>query len=501
MDFENLDFDEKHEENRPDISGENMSTTDNRVLQQEVTGQAVVIDENIHETLCDKDDFQGVGVTSVDKAQEKCSTSSEGEEDDEEEETETGKLSISACYVSEFCDGEKEDRIFAEGQPLPLEGDENTQVRNEEQGESQGEVMFYFESEHSRGMRKVSDGVEDQQEMDEEDYKSESTKTEEEEEEEENDVALCFEQGDKNPQRDDLVKDGLEFISVQQWQDLIVEVGCEQAVEKINNFSEEEHQEAGESFAEYPSDFSLCDYVEDEEDTQESSEQFTVMQDSSDEERVEYLYGVDLGVLDVVSREGDKGKPKIVEKTSGDAGVLRCETGDSHSSSHHKAQEVNNSDEELYENPKDHKTIKQLEELLSGNSETFPTWSTYDDYNTGLADFDINWNPEVVAAKIFQSDDLLAKEDVYKEEIPLSGDISTCSVTEDIRTTNPSKLGSLDDSFFFNADIETYGTSDLDQLGDEEYEEERNWEQEQERIKAFYKFYDDSGRLDLKEGG
>ena len=66
--------------------------------------------------------------------------------------------------------------------------------------------------------------------------------------------------------------------------------------------------------------------------------------------------------------------------------------------------------------------------------------------------------------------------------------------------TRPSALlsnqGSVDDGFFFTHEDEASGIAELGNDGDE-YEDNRNWEEEQERIQAFYKFYNESnGEMD-----
>lgn len=541
MDFENLNVDEKLEEDRAGISHENILTKENKALHQEATAvlsstetEDLYMSENVDEELSDDADFQGVGVMSTDKTQEEDYTSSDGDsaqegsipgedEEDEEEDMgageEPGELLMSVRCGNEFCNGNKEDRIFAEGQPLAPEGAENPQVRNEEQGDSESdEELSYFERvpEHGSGMRIKGDGIEeDEQERKEEkqeDSENEAMKTEQEE----NVLARCFEPEARNPRRDGPAKASLEFpdidLSVQNLQDLVADVDSEEYVEKMKDFSGGEHQEAGESFADYPSDCSSCEYVEDGGKNQESNHQSAAKQDTcseraetdlrwmgrakdSDEEGVEYLFSIDLEVaadgfssLDAMSGEKDKGKIELVERMSGDAAVMGCETGesDSYGSSDDEGQ-GNRSDKELFE-----KMFPQ--DLHSGSSATFARWSTCGDYNRAdPADFNINWNPD--------AEDTDKGQTLLSDVTPAEG-VSTYSVAQrgDARTTSPSNQGSLDDSFFFNAELEASEITELGQLGDDEYEEERNWEQEQERIKAFYEFYDDSDGQNGKEG-
>ncbi len=584
MDFENLHFDEKFEEDKTDICYEDLPTKEDGALHQEATGQTAVLSsietedtcmaENVDEELADdksdEEDFQGVRVMSMDKTQEEDYTSSDGDSEqedsasgeDEEDEGEDmgagekpGDLLV-RCGV-EFCDGNKEDRIFAEGQPLAPEGAENPQVRNEEQGESESESdeeVAYFERVPERGgeMMIKGDGIEEDEQEREEEKPGDSSDSECEGmkiEQEENVLARRFEQEVENPYRDGPAKASLEFpeISKQYQQDLTAEVKSDEHVEKMKDFSGEEHQEAGESFAEYPSDFSSCEYVEDGGKNQESKHQSNASACSSesgsvaeqntrleraatwmgraedaDEEGNEYLYSIDLEVdadkfrrLDMATGEKDRGEREIVEHVLGGTAVSgsddRGETdeSDSYSSSD---DEVKGSDEEFSYNMRlqDLENNKQPEETHSGSCAAFARWSESDSHNRAdPADFYRNWNLDVLTSDIFLSEDLLTTEDTDKAETPLSDvtrrpaeDVNSYSVVQrgDAKATSPSNQGSLDDSFFFNTELEASGATELGQLGDDEYEDERNWEQEQERIKAFYEFYADSDGENGKEG-
>jgi hypothetical protein len=78
-----------------------------------------------------------------------------------------------------------------------------------------------------------------------------------------------------------------------------------------------------------------------------------------------------------------------------------------------------------------------------------------------------------------------------------SKDPFNTDVQGDIRpSTLLSNQGSVDDGFFFTHEDEASGIAELRYDGDE-YEDSRNWEDEQERIQAFYKFYNESdGEID-----
>ncbi|KAI3357372.1 hypothetical protein L3Q82_015804 [Scortum barcoo] len=575
FEFENLQFDERFEDKT--ICHEDLPTKEDGALLQEATGQTAVLSsmetkdvymaENAEEQDDDDEDFQGVGVMRMGITPEEDYTSSDGDseqgsavsgedEEDEGEDTgageEAGDLLMSVCCSDEFCDGNKEDRIFAEGQPLVPEGAENPQVRNEEQGESESdEEVAYLDRVPERGrtqMMMKGDGIEeDEQEREEEqqkdlsDLECESMKIEQEEKF----LTRHFKQEVENPYIDGPAKGSLESpeISTPKLQDLFAEVDSEKYVEKMRDFSGEEHQEAGESFAEYPSDFSSCEYVEDGGKNQESKHQsyasacsadsgsvekqnihleraaaWMVRAEATDEEGDEYLYSRDLEAdadkfrsLDVEIGAKDGGDIEIVEHVlaRSDDGV---ETDESHgySSSDDEAQ-VKGSDEELSGNMhlQELEENEQPGETHSGSCALFARWSSSDSHNRAdPTDLFRDWDRDVLT-DILLSEDLLTTEDTDNAVTSLSDvtqspaeDVNSYSVvqTGDTKVTSPSNQGSLDDSFFFNSELEASGVHELGKLGDDEYEDERNWEQEQERIKAFYDFYDDNDEENGREG-
>ncbi|XP_054465253.1 uncharacterized protein LOC129099863 isoform X2 [Anoplopoma fimbria] len=576
LDFENLNFDEKSEADKTDISEENVLTKEDGALQQEATDQTAVLSsmetkdintaENVDEEQChdesEDEDFEGVGVMNRDKTTQEDYTSSDGEteelssgedEEDEEDDMGTGEkpgdLLRSVHCSDEFCDVNKEDKVFTEGQPLAPEGAENPQVRNKEQGESESdEEVSYFERVPERGSEMMirGDGIEeDEQEREKEkeedlcDSEHEGMKIEQEEDV----LAPCCEQELENPCGHGQAKADLEFpeISVQNLQDLIAEVDSEKYGEKIKDFSGEEHQDAGESFADYPSDFSSCEYVEDGGKIQKKDHQSKALASTSnsgsiakqktclesavtdamwmgraedtDEEGDGYLYSKDLEFdanefrsLDVANGE------KEIVSISADAAVTGVDDGgatgesDSYNSSDDEVQEKR-SDEELFDRMslQDLESNKHLEETLSGSSAAFSDY-----YNrVDPAGFNIHWNLDVLTADTLLSEDLLTTEDTNEVETPLSDvtqrpaeDGNSYSVVQrgDAKTTIPSNQGSLDDSFFFNTEPEPSGIMETGQLGNDEYKDDSNWEQEQERIKAFYEFYDDSDGENEREG-
>lgn len=565
MDFENLNFNAKFEEDKTDISCKSLSTKEDEALRQEATAQTAVMscmetkDAHIAENA-DKEqpdeDFQGAGVMSMEETLEDDYTSSDEDyeqegsvsgEDEEDEEEDIGTseklrdLLMSVGCDDEYSDGNKEDKIFAEGQPLALEGANNPQVRNEEQGDSESdEKVSYFERVPERGSEMMikgdrTEGDEQEKEEDEQeesDSESEGMKVEQGE----NGFARHFEQEFENPCQDDPAKASLDFpeISAQNLEDLVAEVEGEGYVEKMKDFSGEEHQGPGESFADYPSDFSSCEYDEDGGKNKEGNQQWVAMQDTcleragkdtglmgkaryGDEVGDEYLYSIDLEVdadkfrsLDEETGGTDRGKTENVGHMLGDAAVTRYDDGgesgesDSYSSSDGEA---GRSSEELLENmcPQDLENNNQLEEPHDD-----ARWNISDDYNRAdPANFNKSENLDVSTPDYFLSEGLLTTEDTKEAETLFSDvthhpaeDVNIYSVVQrqDEKTTSPSNQGSLDDSFFFESELEASEISELGQLGDDEYEEERNWEQEKERIKAFYEFYDDSDAENGREG-
>lgn len=163
-----------------------------------------------------------------------------------------------------------------------------------------------------------------------------------------------------------------------------------------------------------------------------------------------------------------------MEHGLGDAAVIRCERGesDSYTSSEDEAM-LNRSEEELAEGPQQ---PEELSDLIGSLSDTYTRWSSSDE----PAGVDLSWNPDTLTAQTRPADS--------------QGVCTALAGT----TWETIVQGSVDDSFFYNT--EPLGTTLAGQLGDDEYEEERNWEQEQERIKAFFEFYDDSDGEKGNEG-
>ncbi|KAM9752425.1 uncharacterized protein ACNS7B_008918 isoform 2-T2 [Menidia menidia] len=543
LDFENLGFDEQSEEEKTD---DKKTTTDGAFFQEATAetkallGSAaqdmLYVAENAEDQSSDESgdgDFKGASLMS--KTHEDNYTSSEGESEkgdsvpDENEEEDVGSeeeardLLVSVRCHEEFPDSIKEDEIIAEGLPMAPEGADNPQDRNKVRGEAESdEDVAYFGGvpEHSNEMMVKGDVNEDERQEIEEGFS----------------VSECegltitpgenvCKQETESPYRGAAANTILEFpsLSLPNLQDLIAEVDGEENVEKMTDFSGEDHQEAGECFADYPSDLSSFEYTEDGGNNQETkSNASTCMRQptcpenvtwmgagETDEEREDdFLYSKDLEMngdevmrLDVAGREQAEA---VRESDDGD------ETGESESySSSDEGEPLRTSREELAESVRVHyfENDKQMEDgqIYGGSGGALSAWSVSDDRHlpdsgANQADFS-SWDFDVLKTDTFLSDYLLSTEDTDKAETCPSyvqrcpdDDANSYSEVhrEDRRMISLSNQGSLDDSFFFNTELEASGVSEPGQQEHDEYEDERNWEKEQERIKAFYKFYNDS---------
>ncbi|XP_035014055.2 uncharacterized protein si:dkey-183p4.10 [Hippoglossus stenolepis] len=547
LDFESLNFNENFEEDRTGIADENKD------LHQEGTGATAVLFSTDPEDMYtsesvdkvqfeDKKDFQGVrcppeeDYTSSDGDYEpEGSVSGEDEEEDEGTGDNPGDILMSVCCSDEF--GHEEDRIFAEGLPLAPQGAENPQVRKVEQGDNESdEEVSYFERVPERGNEMMTKGDEIKQDERESEGAKQGSDCESES------MRVKQEENVESPYRGEPATATLAFpdISGQNLQDLIAEVDGEEYVEKMEAFSGEEHEEAGEGFADYPSDFSSCEYVEDAVKQLESNSQASASphtsdsgskakqevcvegavvdvtwmgtEEDTDEQGGRYLCRRDLEMDADVFRSydvADRGKTEIVGNVSG-------ETGESESySSSDDEFEVKRRDEELLDNKclHDLQNDKKLEDtLLYRASNAAPSrWSMSDDHHitnnrAEPADVSISWDFDMSNTASILSEDLSTAEDTDRTETALSRvsqrpaeDINICSVvqSEESKSTSPSYQGSLDDSFFFNTEVQASGITELEQLGDDENEEDRS--REEERIKAFFRFYNDSEGEDERE--
>lgn len=549
FDFENLISEDKFEEHKTDNSQENLLAKEDRALHQEAAGETTVlsnmaknVDEEQTDDKNDEEDFQGVGISvmSMDKTPQEDFTSSDSQSEEESSdsgegaenlgiEEEQGDLLMSVHCSDEVCYDNKEDKGFAEGQTLALEGTESPQAGNQEQGEIESdEEMSYFGRvpEHANETMIKGDGTEADEEDREDETQEDSSDSEcEHTEQEENVLALCSEQMVESPYKMEASSEFLEM-SEQNPQDLIADVDTEQCAEKMKDFSGDEHQEAGESFADYPSDFSSCEYVEgggqncksdNKSNTRPCLERavtdMTWMggEDDSGEEGDRYLYSRDLEMdadrlmnLDVASEDNGKTKIEIIEYGCDAEG--QAADSDSYSSSDDEVQvrRDNEFSHNMCQDLEDYKKVEDTQ-LYSESHAAFSRSSISDSHHTTnqAADFNINRDFDFQLRTDTFLYEEVEVETLYSDvtQSPAE-DVNSYSVVqrEDSKTASMSYQGCLDDGFFFNTDLEASEVSELGQLGDDEYEEERNWEQEQERIKAFYKFYDDSDEENGREG-
>ncbi|XP_029974175.1 protein starmaker [Salarias fasciatus] len=549
LDFENLNFDENSEEDE----AQRVTAKTDGALLQEATGEAAeLFDEEDEDGLhtaekvykepvdggSDEEDFPGVGagLMSLNKAPEEDYTSSEEESDEEgpasgddedEDEEKPGDLLESVRRSDE-----NEDRMGAGGQPLAPQSPGNPQVSNREQGEAESdEELSYFGQVPEKGSEtamRSDESEEDERESDKEEPEfssgAESGGMKVEIEEREVD----------HPSRPHPARAGLDFqcLSLQNLQDLITEVDGEECVEKMKEFSGEEHQDAGESFADYPSDFSSCEYVQDGARDQESDGEadassgpsgcgwypqqdgglerhvadLTCSDGAEEPEEPEEMDAAGLVSLNVAGTEQRERRAAVVELMEADGDG----TGESDSYSSSEDDDGGNVRRSGGETSgqwgqQDPENRSQLDyaELLGGSCAMFRSSDDRPMTNSRVDPADlVSWDFNMLKTDRLLSEFVLTTDDTQQAETHTSGvnteDHNSYSVVKRDDTKSPSSHGSLDDSFFFNVGVETSGGAE--EPGSDEYEEERNWEQEQERIKAFYEYYDDSDEENDREG-
>ncbi|XP_072306220.1 uncharacterized protein [Eucyclogobius newberryi] len=200
---------------------------------------------------------------------------------------------------------------------------------------------------------------------------------------------------------------------------------------ELENFSEEEHQEAGESFADYPSDFSSCEYVDGARSARPGSFE---------------------SALD--------------RTTENAAGHESAATGDTF---------LNNDD--CFDRSSELRGEEELDRLemtnkyinLSENRDNIAleSWSNAEEGARGLTDLNVTWENQ---------------SETTERDLP------TVSRDEACLATVSSSSGSVDDSFFFDDEAEVYDVTEEEEMEEDEEEERRK---EQARIQAFYRFYDE----------
>ncbi|XP_023812317.1 glutamic acid-rich protein isoform X2 [Oryzias latipes] len=515
LDFESLSFDDQRWREETEDT-----TTGKALLQEAAAESGALLDEAIEDVSFmagrvdeEKDGDEPPEVNLKGDTPERDCTSSDGDSDQEgsvsgeAEEVgsgtaeEPGELLMEACCSEKHLSADKEDKIFTEGRPLDLQ-------HNEVEGD---EDVGYFGGIPERGseMTMMITMKEDEQEREADSSESEKVKEKHEE---------------SAPSEDERTSLTFPDISLQYLQDLIAEVDSEEeCVEKIAEFSGEEHQEAGESFADYPSDFSSCEYAEggrNDPEQKMNNEPFvgqntnveevkTRAEDFDDEKEDEILYSIDLKIYENMMLSPDEGQPQLfLAASGGDDGDETEESGSSTPSD--DDQKLTRTTEEPAETMSLHDPINTE---LTGNIQLYgegiavlSRWGASDDHHF------TNNRDEITNLGLLKTDSmpfetLSSTEELDKKVIPPSyanhtpdDDLNTMSTSqnEERKEANPSNQGSIDDDFLFENEQSSTWSDEQGELGDDEDEKDR-WEQEHERIEAFYRFYNDSEEDDAVE--
>lgn len=319
----------------------------------------------------------------------------------------------------------------------------------------------------------------------------------------------------------------LEFpsISSQNLQDLISEVDGEIYEEKMSDFTGEEHQEAGESFAEYPSDFSSGEYGKNPVNVQSASpcqreeecleRAVTESQWTQGSEKAgwgkdeDFLSSrdIEMNTVETMNTEEDVRKSEHLLSVTCFDDEKKISISESCRSS---------DDEEPPRRSGDVFSEKSRAHFLEDDTKLenikFHGGSSTDDRNIGHDKYDpaefLRSGLDVLETNTFLSEYLLTADDTDgTESTPLDinqcpdEDVNCYSVLqrEDTKPTGPFTQGSIDDSFFFNGKPDNF-TEDGQEEEEDEYEERRNFEQMKQRIEAFKKFYDNSDDENEREG-
>ncbi|XP_034028119.1 dentin sialophosphoprotein isoform X2 [Thalassophryne amazonica] len=540
--FESLNFEETFKEDMKESL--HMPSKDDEVLHSQPAAQMPGLSslESNDKDMAGSDDEQPSDTNNSEEQQGKspevhCTSSSEDSELEDcvaGEEADTGQQSLlmSVHSSEEFWRFNTEVEIFAEGQLPATEGTDKPQKRNEE-SESDKEALYCGEV--SKGDVKVitkDDGIEEEVEI-QKNSVYEGVKMEKDEGKEDKALPQDFGQQDGNIDTGRLVRDLCDSpeISMQSLEEL--DADTEDHVDNIQDFSKDEYQEAGESFADYPSDFSSCEYVEERSTKVEKSphqvDTLPCEPNSCSEQIVtdvtwlgcsgdtgrdtdKHLHCKEVDTDEVVDLDQDRGQRQIVEHIWGDpsVGVIDHEVGECDESSSSEDDAQGRKSDEVFSGIFDLKDqFKPLEDTESQRDKVeFANWSICEDLGITRGDqtvFQMCWNTDVSTNKAPLYGQLFVDEENHET---LSPDVNQhpkeniCANSYSITTKTlcPSNQGSVDDSFFFNTDPVSSGFTEVGQLGDDESEDETNWEQEQERIEAFYKFYNDSDGENERKG-
>lgn len=546
FELQNLNFDEKSEKEEAQCSLKNKPTQEDEALHQEGTGESellfnveaenMYLTENVAdhqpEDPQDEEDFQGVSsLVNTDRTPEEDCGSSDGgtdpdgpvSQEDEDNDDDDNKIGTTKTpgnlLMSESCDyefdsGHRADEMFSEKTPLVPEDAELPQGRDEEEDEGEGhDYTWRYERFPDCGDEMMTKSLEDEQKVEENVCECENIKVEPKV----GPPAQCFEEVE-SPYGG--ASACLEFpsMSSQSLQDLIGEGN----VEKMKEFSGEEHEEAGESFADYPSDFSSCEYVGDgykiqgsrpptsscdskddtNNDTEGAVEDAVPMgpEEGTDEQEDGYLYSRDLEMdaermVSFIVAAGDKDEKdtEIGEDVLDDVTARQWEDKSetvetlSKHPSEDEVQDQGERDNELLDNV-DLKDLQDKEQP----EDTWPNSANMADCGEGA-----DWDYVLSKTSSFLSDQLITEDTVEAEVSPsdlnqsAAGDSDSYSVEQREHRGNktPAYQGSVDVSFFFNRDVEI---TELERMEDDDQDDEKSWEQEQERINALFEFYNNS---------
>ncbi|XP_045552420.1 FK506-binding protein 5 isoform X2 [Salmo salar] len=238
-----------------------------------------------------KEEEEEEGKEEEEEEEEGKEEEEEGEEEemDSGEEEDTGIENIGSPGVRSVVVHYDEENIenITTGQPFAQEERENPNIRNIEQGAYENSDVSYFESVTEDDTMKItadiSEGIEEEEKPTAEENQEKSSDsdlevltssiTENQREEGKKEVNLLsphFPQENEEEEEQDehgapeIVSDCPDPAATQNLQSLMVNTFVEHPLEeKIKDFLGDDHQEAGESFADYPSDFSPSEYDKD----------------------------------------------------------------------------------------------------------------------------------------------------------------------------------------------------------------------------------------------
>ncbi|CAN9516204.1 unnamed protein product [Ophioblennius macclurei] len=448
LDFENLNFEENGDEDEDEDEARSASSRrDGALLLQEAAAAAASFgeeddnedkDDDVSTRRDYRDDDDDDDEEEEEEEEGYSSSGGDSEEggsasgDEEEEEEEGGRSGDLVASVG-CSDEEKEDSISAEGRPLTSQSAGKPQVSNRDQSdeddEEEEEEASYFGRVPEKGSETGTG--------------SDANEEEEEEQQEEEELPSGPDGGGGGGMKiERLPSSDFQCLSLQNLQDLITEVD-DGGGEKMKEFSGEEHQDAGESFADYPSDLSFCEYLVGGARRPESG---------GGRRAPEPV------VTDVTWSHGAE-EPEDTERRRRDSddSYSSSDDGDDTRRRSYWSHEIKTEAEDVSANPSDFSTL----DFGAPTAERRPSASALTTQETAAGDLN-----------------------------------SYSAVTRHDAKTPPSR-GSLDDDFFyFDNGVETSGGGGDVGNG----EERRSWEQEQERIRAFYEYYDDS-EDDNERGG